>query len=414
MNKKSGVLVVSGGVMITLMLGVTYTWSVFSGALAEKHGWSQKEVQLAFSFMLAIFSLSMIPAGLLQDKKGPRIAALFGGVLLGLGFITTALYAKSPWALLITYGVFSGAGVGFAYGAPLFASVKWFPKSRGLISGIIMFGFGFGSLLLAPVANKIILSQGIEESFMILGLIIMCLVCVGASLLKNPPNFKASVSVANDVEIGPRQMLRTTQFWLLWIIFAFSSSAGLMVIGNLATFIKLLSTSVHALPKEEASWIAAFAVGLIAVFNGMGRLLAGWASDKIGRDRVILALFGLEALLLFTLPQASASSYHLMLVWIALIGFCFGSCFSILPSATADFFGMKNIGVNYGVMFSAYGFGGILGPQIMAFMLDNAKAPKGSIVVGDYTNPFFFAGLLVFTAALLSFFLKKKRNLKQA
>jgi OFA family oxalate/formate antiporter-like MFS transporter len=248
---------------------------------------------------------------------------------------------------------------------------------------------------------------------MILGFVIMSLVCLGSFLIKNPPNFKATVSNMSNVEIGPRQMLRTTKFWLLWAIFAFSASAGLMIIGNLATFTKLVSTTTYGLSKEDASWIAAFAVGLIAVFNGLGRLLAGWASDKIGRDKVILILFGLESLLLFTLPQASLISSYMMLTWIALIGFCFGSCFSILPSATADYFGTKNLGVNYGVMFSAYGFGGILGPQIMAFMLDSARGPKGSIVVNDYTNPFFFAGLLGATAALLSFLLKKS-SLKQA
>ena len=410
MNNSSGKIVVSGGLMITLMLGVTYTWSVFAGPLVEKHGWSQKEVQLAFSFMLAIFSLSMIPAGLFQDKKGPKLSALFGGLLLGAGFITTALYAKSPLTLLITYSLFSGAGVGFAYGAPLYAAVKWYPSRKGLISGIIMFGFGFGSLLLAPIATKIILSQGNSDSFMILGLIIMLVVCFGAMLLKNPPNFSAAIAKNSEGEIGPKRMLKTAQFWLLWIIFACASSAGLMVIGNLATYTKLISTSTHGMPKEEASWIAAFAVGIMAVFNGLGRIFAGLASDKIGRDKVMLILFGLQSILLLTLSQASRNSSYLMLVWIALIGFCFGSCFSIMPSATADFFGTKNIGANYGVMFSAYGFGGILGPQIMAFMLDRARNAEGSILAGDYFNPFVLASVLVSTAALLSFFLKKKRN----
>jgi OFA family oxalate/formate antiporter-like MFS transporter len=411
MTKQSGVTVVAGGLMITLMLGVTYTWSVFAGPLAEKFGWTQTQVQSAFSIMLAVFSLSMIPGGLIQDRKGPKVAALFGGFLLGMGFITTGFYAKSPGSLLLTYGLFSGAGVGFAYGAPLFAAVKWFPKRRGLISGIITFGFGFGSLLLAPVANKIILSQGISESFVILGFIIMIVVCAGSVLLRNPQGAKESLSKANKNELGPRHLFSTKLFWLLWCIFACCSSAGLMIIGNLATFTKLISKSNYQMLNEQASWIAAFSVGLMAVFNGCGRLIAGWASDRFGRDKVILVLFSLKALLLFTFIQASKASPYLLFLWITLIGFCFGSIFSVMPSATADFFGTKNVGVNYGIMFSAYGFGGILGPQIMAFMLDKAKNSTGMIVLDDYNSPFILAGLLVAVAALLSFSINKQKKL---
>lgn len=414
MDDKKGWIVVAGGVLITLMLGVTYTWSVFAGPLAENYGWSQTEVQLAYSIMLAAFSLSMIPAGMLQDRRGPRDVVLLGGFLLGAGFIATALFAKSPLVLYVTYGLLAGAGVGFAYGAPLSAGVKWFPKNRGLVSGIIMFGFGFSSLLLAPVAKEIILSQGIEQAFLILGIAITIVVGIGAMLLRNPPDFKAEGTAANVTEVSPRNMLGMRQFWILWVMFAFSASAGLMVIGNLATFARLSFTVEHAMPQDEAFSLAALAVGILAVFNGGGRIFAGWASDKIGRQKVILALFGLQALLLFTILLASSISPYLLLAWMAMIGFCFGSCFSLFPSATADFFGTKNMGVNYGVMFTAYGFGGILGPQVMAFMLDSAKASKGALVVYDYATPFFFVGVLVGLAAMLSFFLKSENKEKPA
>jgi len=410
MGDKSGWIVVAGGVLITLMLGVTYTWSVFAGPLVEKYGWSQTEVQLAYSVMLAAFSLSMIPAGILQDKRGPRDVALFGGILLGLGFIATAFFAKSPLVLYVTYGLLAGAGVGFAYGTPLSAGVKWFPKNRGLVSGIIMFGFGFSSLLLAPIAKEIILTQGIEQAFLILGVVITIVVSIGAMLLRNPPDFKAAGATADQVEIGPRDMLGKREFWLLWVMFAFSASAGLMVIGNLATFAKLSFATEHAMPQDAAFSLAALAVGILAVFNGGGRIFAGWASDKVGRQKVIISLFGLQALLLFTILIASAVSPYLLLAWMAAIGFCFGSCFALFPSATADFFGTRNMGVNYGVMFTAYGFGGILGPQIMAFMLDSAKASKGALAVSDYATPFFAVGVLVGIAALLSIFVKGEKK----
>lgn len=410
MGDKSGWMVVAGGVMVTLMLGVTYTWSVFAGPLAEKYGWSQTEVQLAYSIMLAAFSLSMIPAGILQDKRGPRDAVLLGGFLLGAGFVATALFANSPLVLYVTYGLLAGAGVGFAYGAPLSAGVKWFPKNRGLVSGIIMFGFGFSSLLLAPVAKEIILSQGIGQAFLILGIVITIVVGIGAMMLRNPSGFKPEGTAADAAETGPMEMVGKREFWLLWAMFAFSASAGLMVIGNLATFARLSFTAEHAMPADAAFSLAALAVGILAVFNGGGRIFAGWASDKIGRQKVILALFGLQALLLSTILLASAVSPYLLLAWMAMIGFCFGSCFSLFPAATADFFGTRNMGVNYGVLFTAYGFGGILGPQAMAFMLDSAKASKGALAVSDYATPFFLVGVLVGIAALLSFCLKAEKK----
>jgi len=408
-HEKSGWLVVAGGVLITLMLGVTYTWSVFAGPLAEKYGWSQTEVQLAFSVMLAAFAITMIPAGMLQDRRGPRDVALLGGALLGLGFIATGLFASSPLALYATYGVLAGAGVGFAYGTPLAAGVKWFPSRRGLVSGIVMFGFGFGSLLLAPIASSIIVSQGIDSAFVMLGGVLFVIVSLGAVLLRNPPGFKAASASSAD-ETGPREMLSKREFWLLWVMFAFSAAAGLMVIGNLATFAKLSFTTGHGMATDAAFSLAALAVGVLAVFNGGGRIFAGWASDKVGRKKVMLAMFSLQAILLWTIVFASGVSPYLLLVWMAAIGFCFGSNFSLFPSATADYFGTANMGVNYGMMFTAYGFGGILGPQVMAYILDSAKAVHGALGVADYSSSFMIVGGLVFVSAVLALFVKEGKK----
>ncbi len=401
--EKQGWLVVFGGVLIFLMLGITYTWSVFSGPLVEKYGWSQTEVQLAFSFMLAMFALSMIPAGMIQDRKGPRIVALIGGILLGVGFIATSMFANSPLMLYITYGILCGCGVGFAYVTPIAAGVKWFGNRKGLVSGIIVFGFGFGSLIFAPVAQKLIEMQGITQTFLILGIVLGAVVCLGAMLLKNPPLKPANASSVS-CEVGPRQMLSNTRFWTLWIMFAFSAAAGLMVIGNLATFAKLSFTTVHGMDKAAAASLAALAVGALAIFNGAGRILAGWLSDRIGRQKTMLTMFGLQAILLWTVLFSSGLSPWALFASMALIGLCFGANFSLFPSATADFFGTKNMGVNYGLVFTAYGFGGILGPQVMAYMLDAAKASKGSLAVGDYATPFLLVGGLVAISAIVSLF----------
>lgn len=406
-TEKSGWIVVFGGALIMLMLGVTYTWSVFAGPLAEQYRWSQTEVQLAFSVMLAVFSLSMIPAGMIQDKKGPRMVALVGGLLLAAGFIATGQFANSPLALYVTYGIIAGAGVGFAYVTPIAAGTKWFEKKKGLVSGIIVFGFGFGSLLLAPLAKNLIETQGIQQAFILLGITFAVIVSAGALLLRNPPAQKKAGAAASANDIGPKQMLSSRQFWILWVTFAFSAAAGLMVIGNLATFAKLSFTSVHGMEKEAAFSLATLAVGVLGIFNGAGRIFAGWLSDRMGRGKTMLAMFGLQAVLLATVVSVSGISPWALFVWMALIGLCFGSNFSLFPSATCDFFGTKNMGVNYGFMFTAYGFGGILGPQVMAYILDAAKASRGSLAVGDYTMPFVLLAVLVGVSALLSQLAKK-------
>ncbi len=411
-QERAGWVVVAGGVLINLMLGVTYTWSVFAGPLVEKYGWSQTEVQLAFSVMLAMFAVSMIPAGMIQDRKGPRMVALAGGILLGLGFIATALFASSPLILYITYGVLCGSGVGLAYVTPIAAGVKWFEKKKGLVSGIIVFGFGFGSLLLAPVAQKLIEMQGITQTFLALGVAIAIIITIGALLLRNPAEQKASAKSCAENECGPRQMLMTKNFWMLWLMFAFAAAAGLMVIGNLATFAKLSFTSVHGMDKAAAASLAALAVGALAIFNGAGRILGGWLSDKVGRQKTMLAVFGLQALLLWTVLLSSNLSPWSLFASMALIGLCFGANFSLFPSATADAFGTKNMGVNYGFMFTAYGFGGIVGPQIMALMLDYALVSKSDITVGlavgDYATPLMLVGGLVAISAIISLFAGKK------
>ncbi|MFH1448241.1 MAG: OFA family MFS transporter [Candidatus Micrarchaeota archaeon] len=406
-REKEGWKVVSGGVLIMLMLGVTYTWSVFAGPLMEHYGWNHTEVQLAFSLMLAVFALSMIPAGMLQDKHGPRVVALAGGILLGFGFVLTGVFASSPLLLYATYGVLVGAGVGLAYGTPIAAGIKWFKKKRGLVSGIIVFGFGFGSLLLAPFAKELIVSYGIGHAFIVLGISFVILVSIGALLLKNPPESKSKKTHLGDREFGPKAMLAMPQFWMLWIMFAFSAAAGLMVIGNLATFAKLSFTTAHSMENDAAFSLATLAVGGLAIFNGAGRILAGWLSDRVGGTKTMFVMFGFQAVLLASLVFVSDLSPWALFISMALIGLCFGANFSLFPSSTADFFGTRHIGVNYGIVFTAYGFGGILGPQVMAYMLDSVTATGETLSVGDYATPFMLLGGLVGISALLSMFTKK-------
>ena len=405
-HERQGWTVVAGGVLIFLMLGLTYTWSIFKDPLVEMFNWSQTEVQLAFSIMLAVFALTMIPAGMLQDKRGPKIVALAGGLLLCLGMVATSLFANSPLMLYITYGVLVGAGVGLAYNTPIACSAKWFPQRRGLVTGIVAFGFGFGSLIIAPVAQWLISRYGIMQSFMYLGVGLGAIIVLGALLLKNPPeSHPAAKKAAVASEYGPIGMLKTPQCWMLWVMFAFSAAAGLMVIGNLASFAKL-SFTAGGMSADAAKGLATLAVGVLAVFNGGGRILAGWVSDRIGREKTMFVMFGAQALLVASVVFVSGFSPWALIGVMALIGLCFGSNFSLFPSSTADYFGTKSVGVNYGFIFTSYGFGGIVGPMVMAYMLDAAKAATGTLAVGSYTLPFLLVGGLVGIAAVISLFTK--------
>jgi len=344
-----------------------------------------------------------------MDEKGKAgWTVVAGGLLLGLGFIATSFLATSPLMLYLTYGVLVGAGVGLAYGMPLAAGVKWFPQKKGLVSGIVMFGFGFGSLLLAPIANWLIGSQGIMSSFLYLGIAFAVVISVGASLLRNPPEAAKGTAkaAAKEVELGPIAALKTPSFWMLWLMFSFAAAAGLMVIGNLAGFAKLSFATQHGMTAEAAASLGALLVGVTAVFNGLGRILAGWASDRFGRTKVMLVVFVCQAAFMANVVFVSGFSPWALFALMALIGICFGANFSLFPATSADYFGTRNAGVNYGLLFTAYGVGGIFGPQAMAYILDAAKAAKGTLVVGDYMAPFLLVGVLVGVAAAISLFTK--------
>jgi OFA family oxalate/formate antiporter-like MFS transporter len=437
-------LIVAGGVIINLMLGITYTWSIFGSTLDNQKGlykWTTPEQTLVFSIMLLFFALTMPIAGRIQDKRGPRLVALIGGILLGIGFIASSQAVYDKTLMYITYGVLAGAGVGFAYGAPIAAGSKWFPDKRGLIAGIMVFGFGFGSVLLAPVAQVMInglpaqpkgliqplivslfqmpafsglLNIGLPGTFMTLGAVFLVVICAGALVLRNPPEGwkpsgwdpsktkKAVTHAYKDYTVS--EMIKTRQFWMLWVMFIFTAAAGLMVIGFLNKFAEIAFRDAFHYPSEAAVLEGAVAVSVLAIFNGVGRIFAGWLSDQAGRAKTMFILFGLQAVLIATFVYTTPAAPIMVYVVMALIGLCFGSCFSLFPSSTADFFGAKNCGVNYGVVFTAYGIGGILGPMLSANLVPANPS------ISSYAMPGLILGLLVGLAALAALVIKPPKK----
>lgn len=393
-----GWIVTFAGTGINLALGVLYAWSVLSKQINKEWGWNETQTALPYSVAIAVFAFMMVPAGRLQDKFGPRLVATLGGIFCGAGFIVASL-GQSLAGLIIGFGVLAGTGIGFGYASATPPAVKWFPPERtGLIAGLVVAGFGLASVYIAPLANYLLDVYGIQTSFMILGIAFLIIVVLLSPLLKNPP--AAPKSMANTPSrvvaksVGAQaiaslenyewpEMLRTPQFYLLWVMYVFGAGAGLMIIGKLAKIVDL-----------QAGIKAGFIfVSLLAVGNAAGRIVAGVLSDKIGRTRTMFAVFVFQAGLMFSLR--SLNTYAALFVASVLIGFNYGANLSVFPSATKDYFGLKNFGANYGFVFTAWGVGGILGPILSGYIFDSSK---------NFNNAYLIASFCLLIAAGLTFF----------
>jgi OFA family oxalate/formate antiporter-like MFS transporter len=363
--KNRGWLVTFSAMAINLALGVLYTWSVISKGIPEAWHWTEAQKSLPYAVACLVFSIMMVPAGRLQDKIGPRITATIGGILVGLGMVITSM-STTPMLYIIGFGVLVGTGLGFGYGSATPPAVKWFPaKKTGLIAGIVVSGFGLASVYTAPLSNWLIATQGMQKALFLLGLLFFAAVVIFAQFLKTPPaGFVAAkpaapapnaapVAVKRD-DFRPSEMLATPQFYLLWFMYACGAGAGLMVIAKLAVIVKV----------QAGISLGFVLVVMLAIGNGGGRILAGMVSDKIGRQKTMLISFLLQACLVFLLSKATSGSplanIVLLSILSALIGANYGANLSLFPSITKDYWGLKNFGINYGLLFTAWGMGGFM------------------------------------------------------
>jgi len=389
-------IVIFAGFLLNLMLGIVYAWSVFVKPLMNEFGWSKTEASLPFSIFLLVFAIMMVPAGRTQDRIGPRKVAMLGGVLLGVGFLLSGFIEtiQNPLWLIFSYGVIAGAGCGLGYACPIPVARKWFPERVGLATGLVVMGFGMSALIFAPLESILINTYGIGNAFRIIGVILLVVAVFAASMLANPPESSSPKTAQKTVvvtakEYGPSEMLRDYRFYILWLCFFFMALAGLMVIGHIAPY---------AQERGVEPLAAAFAVSILSIANALGRPGAGALSDRIGRANTMFLLFLIQGITLIAFPHVALA---LITIYIcaAIIGFNFGSNFSLFPSATGDFFGTKNLGVNYGLVFTSYGVGGLVGPIMAGYVFD---------VTGSYEIAFLVAGVLALIASLMSFTLRKK------
>jgi OFA family oxalate/formate antiporter-like MFS transporter len=346
----------------------------------------------------------MIVAGRWQDKAGPRKVAIFGGILLAAGCFLAGAIGQTVGGMVFAYGILGGLGVGFAYVTPIATCIKWFPDMRGTITGLAVFGFGAGTLVFGPLINKLIGSIGLSQTFFAVGAIMLVCVCGAGSFFKVPPaGYKPagwnpptpSASTATKADWAPNEIIGNSQFYVLWIIYFFGAAAGLMIIGQAVP----IGLEVAKLDKA----VAAGGLGTMALLNGLGRLVHGSISDKIGRKNTVILCF-CEYLVAFLLLLPNADTFTKWLVGICIVGFSYGGYLAVMPSITADYFGTKSLGANYGYLFTAWGVAGVCGP----FMIDAIKTSTGA-----FTNAMYYISAAC-VAGIVLVFISKKPEFKGA
>jgi MFS transporter, OFA family, oxalate/formate antiporter len=395
--------VVVGGILIQLCLGAIYAWSAFTGKLtaaveAGGFGFTKAQSQYPFSLGLVSFAVVMaLVAGKWQKRVGPRVVAMTGGVVLGLGYVLAGLAGSSFWGILLGVGLLGGAGIGLGYVCPIAALVKWFPDKKGLITGLAVAGFGFGALIWIKLTSgfkfgPVDLTPGwmglfgmgwtVSKVFILYGVLFAVLVILGALVMVNPPDgwipagwtppSGAAAASSGGSDFTEIQMAKTAQFWMLFLTFTVGATAGLMVIGIIGLF-GTEQLVAGGLDVGKAKIIAGTAMGLFyALMNGLGRIIWGSLSDTLGRKNAIVAMTALQGLMMLAFYFIGGSEWGLY-IGAAVIGFNFGGNFALFPAATADYFGNRNVGTNYPWVFMAYGVGGLVGP-ILGGAMGDAKA----------------------------------------
>src|ERR1017187_4486747 len=354
---------------MNLALGSLYAWSVFVAPLEKEFGWKRAQTSNVFTIAVVVFALTFIVAGRLQDKFGPFWVSLTGAVLVSLGFFLCA-FTNSLMYLYICFGVIGGLGNGFGYSTPIPVMAKWFPDKRGLAVGLAVAGYGGGSALFGPLANLYLIPlYGVHNTFKILGIIFLVMTVIGAFLLKNPPaGYKpagwtpappTAKTSATTQEFTPSEVLRTPAFYFMWIAYALGTSAGLMVISQLVPFAK----SVHI----SSAALATMGLVVGASGNALGRILSGWMSDAIGRLNVLRLMIGISMISMPLLYKVGGDVTTLSVV-VFIVYWCYGTQLSVNGSTCSDFWGTKNAGLNYGMLFTAWGVAGVIGPMIGGWM----------------------------------------------
>jgi OFA family oxalate/formate antiporter-like MFS transporter len=438
--KNRGWTVTFSGMGINLALGILYTWSIFKGAIKQSidaggpgaFNWNLASLNDPYAICCIVFAFAMILAGKCQDRFGPRVTAFLGGILVGIGFIWIS-QTTSYVSWVLGFGLLAGTGIGFGYSAATPPALKWFPPERtGLIAGLVVSGFGLASFYIAPLSQYLLGIWGLQKAMMFFGIAFLIVVCGLAMLLVNPPfgytppatvvqeparspliektigaiptragianqPKEASSQVPIQLEARPWEMMKTRAFYTIWFIYFIGAGAGLMVIGSLA-----------GMAKQSMGEMAFLVVAILAIGNASGRIVAGILSDRIGRRATLIIMLSFQAvLMLVAIPVMGSpqSSGVLLVILATFIGFNYGTNLSLFPSMTKDNWGLTNFGINYGIVFTAWGVGGLVMGRLSQMLIAGTNT---------YTSSFLTAAVLLIIGAALTLTLKGRREVEKA
>jgi OFA family oxalate/formate antiporter-like MFS transporter len=380
MRPRSRWTIAVAAVLMQMALGAVYAWSVFRIPLATRFGWSTSQVTLTFTITILVLGFSSFPGGLWMNRAGPRIVAVTGGVLYGMGVFLASFADHRLWWLYLSYGFVGGIGLGFGYIVPVAVLVKWFPDRRGLMTGIAVGGFGAGALVTAPVATRLIERVGVLQTFAYLGVVYLVVTVAAGAFMSNPPAgwrperwtpsaSQASHRAVRDYTLG--EALRTSRWWVLWLILLLNTSAGISLISQESPLFQELA-GVGAVA-------AASMVGIVSIGNAIGRVFWAWTSDLVTRRATFVMMFLAQAALFWILPDATSTVVLIILSFAILM--CYGGGFGTMPASVADAFGSKNVAPIYGLMLTAWGLASALGPLLIARMRETTGTYRGPLRV---------------------------------
>jgi OFA family oxalate/formate antiporter-like MFS transporter len=406
-------LIAGAGIVIQLCLGTVYAWSIFKKPMMASHGWSETQTQGAFMIYGLVFAIAVAFGGTLVDRKGPRIIGTIGGVLFGLGILLGGLanHLGSLSLLIVGYGVVSGLGGGFGYITPITTLIRWFPDKRGLITGLAVMGYGLGSFIMGNVGPSLVMNAGVANSFYAWGGSCLAIVLCSALILQNPPEgwqpplpvtHSASTILILD-SLSFSEAVKTGKFWILWLMFFTTITAGLGLISQLSPMAQdvMMRAYQGGIPEERMRAIVIASgtiVAIASIFNGLGRLLWSWTSDVIGRKAVFFILF-LSLCIGFTL-LAHVSHITLFTVISCYLLACYGGSMASMPALAADEFGPLHIGKIYGAIFTACGLGSLCGPFLFAYIKE---------LTGSFTYALYAESGLASLGFVLTFFVAKRK-----
>ncbi len=355
------------GMAVLLCLGTVYSWSIFRKPLETELGISATESLLPYTVALVCYAILMPIAGFFIPRIGPRLVAAIGGLVVGLGYIL-ASFAGHIGAITLTYGVINGTGVGLAYGVPMVVAARWFPERKGLAVGLTIVGFGLSPLITAPLANRLIESLGVRPTLRVLGIAFAVVIVAIATTLKLPPRHwhpargNQPQRVAPIPHPYPPHLLKSRSFYGLWICYIIGALVGLSAIG--------ISSPVGEEIIQINSTVAASSVALFALFNGVSRPLFGWLTDRYRPHQVAIASYGLILVACILMVNAQAGQVLTYLTAFSLFWFCLGGWLAIAPTTTLRLFDPEHYAQNYGIVFTAYGIGALLGTLIAGQIRD--------------------------------------------